>query len=218
VQPMPPVPAPAAAGKSTGAVGALARALVAAIEVGVVGGLVGFALALGDLPLPTVSMALVLTNVLVLAIGCWIDERRGGGHRGLLGALIALVPTWITFPLLYTAASPLPTPVALGITAMVASLVPAFAFSYLRRTPRRGARWRSFSAKRWAAGVAGMGLLVACQVAAVAGLNLSETDPRADRPALPQVVVTAVDRAKQSLGEMVDRVGRHVPSSDRNEE
>ena len=98
----------------------------------------------------------------------------------------------------------------------VASLVPAFAFSYLRRRPRGVARWRSFSARRWAAGVAGMGLLVACQVAAIAGLNLPEASPRADRPAMPQAVVAAVDRAKQSFGAMVDRVTRHVPSSDRN--
>jgi hypothetical protein len=212
-----PVASPATgAGRSTGAAGALAGTLLAAIKVGIVGGLVGLALALGDLPLPAPWMALVLTIVLVLAIGCWIDDRRGGGHRGLMAALIALVPTWITFPLLYTAASPLPPPVALGVTAMVASLVPAFAFSYLRRRPRRGARWRSFSARRWAAGVAGMGLLVACQVAAIAGLNLPEANLRADRPALPQAVVAAVDRATQSFGEMVDRVTRHVPSSDRN--
>lgn len=214
-----PVASPATGvGRSTGAARALAGTLVAAIEVGIVGGLVGLALALGDLPLPTLWMALVLTIVLVLAIGCWIDDRRGGGHRGLMAALIALVPTWITFPLLYTAASPLPPPVALGVTAMVASLVPAFAFSYLRRRPRGGARWRSFSARRWAAGLAGMGLLVACQVAAIAGLNLPEANPRADRPALPQAVVAAVDRAKQSFGAMVDRVTRHVPSSDRNDQ
>jgi hypothetical protein len=212
-----PVASPApGAGRSTGAAGALAGTLLAAIKVGIVGGLVGLALALGDLPLPAPWMALVLTIVFVLAIGCWIDERRGG-HRGLLAALIALVPSWITFPLLYTAASPLPPPVALGVTAMVASLVPAFAFSYLRRRPRGGARWRSFSARRWAAGVAGMGLLVACQVAAIAGLNLPEANPRADRPALPQAVVAAVDRAKQSFGAMVDRVTRQVPSSDRND-
>jgi hypothetical protein len=101
---------------------------------------------------------------------------------------------------------------------MVASLVPAFAFSYLRRMPRRGAQRRSFSAKRWAAGVAGMGLLVAGQVAAVAGLNLPEANPRADRAAVPQTVVVAVDWAKQSLEKMIDRIRRHAPSSNRNDE
>jgi hypothetical protein len=212
--------APPATGarRSTGAAGALAGTLVAAGKTGIVGGLVGLALAVGNLPLPPPWMALVLTIVLVLAIGCWIDDHHGGGHRGLMAALIALVPTWITFPLLYTAASPLPPPLALGITAMVASLVPAFAFSYLRRMPRRGAQRRSFSAKRWAAGVAGMGLLVACQVAAVAGLNLPEPNPHADRPALPQAVVAGVDRAKQSLEEVIDRIRGHAPSSDRNDE
>ena len=205
-------------GTSTGAVGALARALGAAMAVGILGGLVGFALAVGDLPLPTVWLALMLTVVLVAAIGCWIDDRRGGGRRGLMAALIALVPTWITFPLVYTAASRLSPPVALGVTAMVASLVPAFAFSYLCGTSRQGARRWSASARHFAVGVAAMMLLVACQMAAVAGLNLPEASPRLERPALPQAMVAAVDRAKQSLGEMVDRVRRHLPGSDRNDE
>jgi quinol-cytochrome oxidoreductase complex cytochrome b subunit len=135
-----------------------------------------------------------------------------------MAALRALIPTWITFPLLYTAASPLPPPVALGVTAMVASLVPAFAFSYLRRRPRGGARSRSFSARRWAAGVAGMGLLVACQVAAIAGLNLPEANSHDARLALPQAVGAAVARAKHSFGAMVDRVTQHVPSSNRNDQ
>ncbi len=209
-----PVLAPG--GPSTGAARALARTLVAAVSVGIVGGLVGLALGVGDLPLPPPWMAVVLTLVLVVAIGCWLDDRRGGGHRGLIAALIALVPTSITFPLLYTAASRLPPPVALGVTAMVASLVPAFAFSYLRRAPRRGARRWSVAARRGAAGVVGMALLVACQVAAVAGLNLPEANPGAGRPALPQAVVAAVDQAKQSFGEMIDRVRRHVSGSGRN--
>jgi hypothetical protein len=212
------VAAPARApATSTGATGALARALVVAIKVGIVGGLVGLAFALGDLPLPTVVMALMLTIVLVLAIGCWID-RWGGGRRGLMAALIALVPTGITFPLVYTAASRLPPPLALGITAMVASLVPAFAFSYFRRTPRRGLRSWSFSAKRCAAGLAGMTLLVACQVAAVAGLSFPEAHPGAGRPALPQAVQAALERAKQSLGAMFDRITWHAPSNDPNHE
>jgi hypothetical protein len=63
-----------------------------------------------------------------------------------------------------------------------------------------------------------MGLLVACQVAAVAGLNLPEPNPHADRPALPQAVVAGVDRAKQSLEEVIDRIRGHAPSSDRNDE
>jgi hypothetical protein len=211
-----PVAAPAKApATSTGAARALARALVAAIQAGVVGGLAGLALAVGGLPLPTPWLAFVLALVLVLAIGCWIDDRRGGGHRGLVAALVAVVPTSITLPLLYTAASPLPPPVALAVTAMVASLVPAFAFGYLRRSRRRGPRWQSFSARRWAAGLAGMGLLVACQMAAVAGLNLPEANPQTERLALPQVVVAAIEKAKQSLREMADRVRRH---SDQNRE
>ena len=207
-----PVAAPVTAATSTGAAGALAGALAAAMKAGIVGGLVGLALAIGGLPLPTAPMALVLAIVLVLAIGCWIDDRRGGGRRGLTAALIALVPTWITFPELYAAAAPLPPPLALGITAAVATLVPSFAFSYLRATPRPGARRWSFSAGRFAAGMAGMALLVACQVAAVAGLDLPQADdPRADRPALPHAVVAAVDRAKQSIADVVERVRRSVP-------
>jgi hypothetical protein len=181
---------------------------------GILGGLAGLALAAGQLPLPTVWVALVLTMVVVVAIGCWLDDRRGGGRRGLVAALIALVPTWITFPLLYTTAARLPPPMALGATAMVASLVPAFAFSYLCRGVRSGA----FAARRCAVGLAGLTLLVACQMAAVAGLNLPRAERGADQLVLPLGVVAAVDRAKQSFGEMVDRVRSHVQGSERNED
>lgn len=198
---------------SAGAVGGLAAALVTATKAGIVGGAIGLAAVLLALPLLTAAEALLLTMIVMLAIGVWVDERRGHGrYRGLTAALISLVPTWATFPELYTAALRLPAPAALAATAALASLVPGFTFHYLVARRQRVARRWSSTVRRGAVGAAVIAGLVALQVAATVALGLVEAGPRADdRPALPPSVVAAVGRAKQSIAEAVDRVRQSMP-------
>jgi hypothetical protein len=80
-------------------------------------------------------------------------------------------------PELCAAASWLSARVALGLAAALAALVPGFTFSYLRAGPRRGCPGWSLAARRGDAGAAAIVLLLACQVAAVAWLDLLRDGP-----------------------------------------
>lgn len=204
-------PAAAVTTSSTGAAEALVQAMVTALKAGIVGGVFGVVLALAGLPLPAGPLALVLAIVLVLTIGIWIGHGRCGGLRGLTAGLVAIVPTAVVFPEMYEAAAWLPAPLALGIAAGLTALFPGFTFRYLRARSRGGRHRWSYAARRGAAGVAGMVLLGVCQVAAVAWLDLPQAGPRPERPPLTHAVLGAVDQARQSIAEVVDRVRSGTP-------
>jgi hypothetical protein len=129
-----------------------------------------------------------------------------------MDAVLALVPTWLLFPEVYTAASRLPAPAALGVTAAIVALVPGFTFSYLRARRWPVAHGWSFVARRLVAGAAGVVILVACQLIAVAALEVGSPDAGVAGPALPEAVEAVVDRARQSLVEVVDRVTQNGPA------
>jgi hypothetical protein len=189
------------------------RAMAGAIKAGIVGGLIGVGVVTAGLALPSAALVVTLAVALVLMIGIWIDDRRGGGHRGLLAGLLAVVPMAAILPELYGAALWLPPPLALAVVAALAALLPAFTFSYLGPGPRRGRRGWSRAARRGVAGTAGIVLLLACQVAAVAWLDYPRAGPPGERPALTEAVLGAVDQARQSIAGAMERARPDAPGS-----
>lgn len=189
------------------------RAMAGAIKAGIVGGLVGVGLVAAGLALPSTALALTVAVALVLMIGIWIDDRRGSGHRGLVAGLLAVVPMGAILPELYGAAAWLPPPLALAIVAALAALLPGFTFSYLGPRPRSSRRGWSRAARRGVAGTAGIVLLLACQVAAVAWLEYPQAGPPGERPALTQAVLSAVDQARQSIAGAMERARPDAPGS-----
>ena len=202
-----PVAPPPAATARVGVADALVQAMVSALKAGIVGGLVGVGLVLAGLTLPLPALALAVAVALVLMMGTWLDHRRGGGPRGLLAGLSAVVPMAAIFPEIYHAAAWLPPPLALAIVAALAALLPGFAFSYLRPAARSRRRGWALATRRWAGAMAGIILLLACQIAAVAWLDVALAGPQAERPALTYAVLAAVDQARQSIAEAMDRAG-----------
>jgi hypothetical protein len=205
-----PVAPPAAATPRVGVADALVQAMLSAIKAGIGGGLVGGGLILAGLKLPLPLLALAVAVALVLIIGTWLDHRRGGGHRGLLAGLSAVVPMAAIFPETYHAAGWLPPPLALAVVAALAALLPGFAFSYLRPATRSRRRGWALTTRRWAGAMAGIILLLACQIAAVAWLDVAMAGPQAERPALTYAVLAAVNQARQSIAEAMDRAGPEV--------